>query len=427
MRMRLASVLILAGLLNAQQLDPAEKKIAAAVDAGVPESIALLEKVVNINSGTMNAQGVRQVADVFRPQFEALGFQVRWVPMDRIQRAGHLIAERRGSRGKRVLLVGHMDTVFEPSSPFQKFIRRGDIAEGPGVDDMKGGLVVMLYALKALHAAGALDDTQLTAVLTGDEESPGEPLAIARADLIEAGKRSDAALEFEAGHRTDGRDFATIARRGYVGWRLRTTGNGGHSSQIFGEKLGYGAIYEMARILTAFQEQLREPDLTCNVGLIAGGTKTGFDAASATISAASKANIVPAEAVAYGDLRALTQAQVERTQSRMRQIVARHLPGAGAAIEFEDGYPPMSPTDGNRKLLQVLNGVNRDLNLEAMDALPPALRGAGDISFVAPFVDSLSGFGAIGSGAHAPGETIDLSRLPVQMKRAALMIYRLTR
>ncbi|MBX9603379.1 MAG: M20/M25/M40 family metallo-hydrolase [Bryobacteraceae bacterium] len=425
--MRLASVLILAGLLNAQQLDPVEKKIAAAVDAGFPKSLALLEKVVNINSGTMNLEGVRRVADVLRPEFEALGFQVRWVPMDRLKRAGHLVAERQGSQGKRLLLVGHMDTVFEPSSPFQKFVRRGDIAEGPGVDDMKGGLVVMLYALKALHAAGALEGTRITAVLTGDEESPGEPLSLARADLIEAGKRSDAALEFEAGHRTDGRDFATIARRGYVGWRLRTTGNGGHSSQVFGEKLGYGAIYEMARILTAFQEQLREPDLTFNAGLIAGGTTTSFDASAAMISAASKANIVPAEAIAHGDLRALTQEQVLRTQRKMREIVARHLPGTKAVLEFEDGYPPMSPTGGNRNLLRILNTVNRDLNLEAMDALPPSLRGAGDISFVAPFVDSLSGFGAIGSGAHAPGETIDLPRMPVQMKRAALMIYRLTR
>jgi glutamate carboxypeptidase len=111
----------------------------------------------------------------------------------------------------------------------------------------------------------------------------------------------------------------------------------------------------------------------------------------------------------------------------MRQIVAKHLAGTSAELRFEDGYPSMPATPGNQKLLDLLNAVSRDLNLESLEALPASRRGAGDVSFVAPYVDAISGMGSVGSGGHAPGETVDLSRQAIQMKRAAVMIYRLTR
>jgi glutamate carboxypeptidase len=428
---RFAFGLILATLLPhpalAADLSPAEQKAVQAIEQSIPESVDLLEKLVNINSGTLNAPGVRQIADILRPQFEALGFTVRWVPMDEVNRAGHLIAERTGTRGRKVLLIGHLDTVFEPASPFQKFERRGNIAAGPGTSDMKGGLIVLLYALKGLHAAGALDRSQITVVLTGDEERPGDPLRIARRDLIEAGKRNQVALEFEGGSRNEsGREFATIARRSASMWTLRVKGQEGHSSAIFTDRMGSGAIFEMSRILAAFQEQLKEPDLTFNVGVVLGGAKVDYDEANVTGKVSGKSNIIPPAAVSHGDIRTISDAQLQRVRAKMRQIVEHHLPRTSAEIEFIDEYPSMPPTDGNRALLKVLNGVNRDLNLEAMEPLPPSKRGAGDISFVAPYLDGLSGLGAIGSGAHAPGETVDLTRLPIQTKRAALLLYRLT-
>src|ERR1019366_4841474 len=145
-------------------LSAAERTAARAVDAHNAEALALLERIVNINSGTMNLAGVRAVADVLRPQLESLGFKTRWVDGATFERAGHLIAEHPAS-GPKILLIGHLDTVFEPSSPFQKFVRLDDTtATGPGVIDMKGGDVVMLFALRALRDAGQLDKMNVTAV-----------------------------------------------------------------------------------------------------------------------------------------------------------------------------------------------------------------------------------------------------------------------
>jgi len=348
--------------------------------------------------------------------------------MDEIHRAGHLVAERRGTHGKRVMLIGHMDTVFELSSPFQKWsMKTATVASGPGTSDMKGGLMVMLFALKAMQAAGTLEGANISVFLTGDEENAGEPLTVSRRDFIAAGKASEAAIEFEGGSRSDGRDFATIARRSASLWTLKTTGVEGHSSGIFTEHAGSGAIYEISRILTAFESQLKEPDLTYNTGVIVGGSNVAFDPAKNSGTAGGKSNIIASTAYASGDIRTVTDEQLHRVREKMKQIVANHLPKTGAEITFEDKYPSMAATEGNKALLKVLNGVNLDLNLEAMEPLPPAKRGAGDVSFVAPYVDSISGFGSLGSGAHAPGETIDLSRQQLQTKRAALFIYRLTR
>jgi glutamate carboxypeptidase len=381
---------------------------------------------VNINSGTMNFDGVRAVGAIFRQELERLGFATRWIPMEEANRAGHLVAERHG-RGKRVLLIGHLDTVFEPESPFQKFSREGDLATGPGVVDMKGGLVVMISALRALEHAGTLADTNITVVLHGDEEKPGQPQSISRRDLIEAGKRSDVALCFELTVRQNGRDLGTVSRRGSTAWTLRVTGTGGHSGLIFGDRLGSGAIFEAARTLDAFHGELREPMLTYSVGLILGGTQVDLAPGNDSGSASGKNNVVPARAIAEGDLRALTPEQLDRTKRKMSAIVARHLPRTSATIEFEDHYPPMAPNAQNRAVLEQLNDANRKLGEPPEAEADPMMRGAGDISFVSSFVPSLSGLGLTGKGAHAPGETADLARMPLVTKRAALLLYKLTR
>jgi glutamate carboxypeptidase len=410
--------------LAAQSLSPQQQKIVDAVNADAENSLRLLEQMVNINSGTLNAPGVRRVADLIRPRFEELGFTCRFIPMEEVHRAGHLECTRQGTHGKRVLLIGHMDTVFEPSSPFQKFERKGDVALAPGSEDMKGGLAIILTALKALHTAGALEGTNVTVFLTGDEERHGEPLSISRRDLIEAGKHSDAALEFEAGVRQAGHDMASIARRSSYSWIVKTTGKTGHSAGVFGES-GFGAIYELVRILDAFRQQLREPDLTYNVGLITGGATESYDPSTATAQASGKSNIIPASAEAHGDLRTVTDEQYQRVKTKMGEIGAQHLPDTTAEIEFEDGYPSMPATDANKALLSELNQVNRTLGMDIMEPFDPSRRGAGDLSFVAPYVASISGLGAFGSGGHAPGETIELNSQTPQARRVALFLYAL--
>jgi glutamate carboxypeptidase len=419
-----------AAMLNAQALSDTEQRIARHADASAAEALALLERTVNMNSGTFNVAGVRRVGDAMAAELRPLGFDVRWAELpDSLGRAGHLIAERRGTQGPRILLIGHLDTVFEEDDPFQRFTRIDErTASGPGVIDMKGGNVAIVHALKALHAAGALDDRTITVVLTGDEEDPGMPLSESRRDLIEAARRSDIALSFEAGSRDVAGDFAVIARRSAYEWRLTVEATSAHSSIIFNENAGHGAIFEAARIVNAFYEELRgEEFLTFSPGLIVGGTEANFDADAARGTAFGKANVIPAVAIVTGDLRTISDEQAERTRERMRAIAARSLPGASARITFLDGYPSMPPTDGNRALLTQYDRVSRDLGYGPVQPFDPGRRGAGDISFIAAYVDGLDGLGPQGSGSHTDQERIDLASLPIATKRAALLIYRLTR
>ncbi len=409
-------------------LSSQEKRIVTAAEAETPKAIAMLETLVNINSGTMNLEGVEQVGRLMIRELESLGFTVRWVPMSQVNRAGHVVAEHKGSgRGRRMLLIGHLDTVFEKSSPFQKFVRRGNIAEGPGTNDMKDGLVIMIAALRAMQTAGALKDADIRIVLSGDEEDAGSPLTVSRADMIAAADKSDVALEFEALATDGGKDMGTIARRSAMTWQVRVEAKSGHSSGVFSEDAGFGAGYEAARIIDSFRTQLREPNATYNIGLILGGESVDLSASTTSGSATGKTNIIGATALVRGDLRTLSNEQTERMQERMREIVAQSLPGTKSEITFEESYPAMAPTAGNRALLQQLNVINADLGLEPMGELDPMKRGAGDIAFVADKVDGLVGFGAVGEGSHAPGETVDLSSFDRQIKRTALLMTRLSR
>ena len=414
-------------------LTPAETKMAATVDAEYERTVGLLERLVNQNSGSMNLEGVEIVGRMMRAELEPLGFKVDWVPMAAAKRAGHLIATKKGKAGtKRLLLIAHLDTVFEKDSPFQTFKRLTkagvDEAEGPGAGDDKGGMVTIVAALRAMKAAGTLKDANIEIHMTGDEEDSGDPISIARADLIAAGKRSDAALDFEGLVREEGRDMGSIARRSSNSWTLTATGKSGHSSGIFSANAGDGAIYEISRIITRFRTDLPEPNLTFNVGLIAGGQEASLDADGVRASAKGKTNIIPGIAIARGDFRTLSQEQTERVKAKMSTIVAAHAPLTSATITFEQGgYPAMAPTPGNKALLDRLNGINTDMGLPQMPVLDPLKRGAGDISFVANDVDSIAGLGPYSRGDHAPGETVDLLSIKTQAKRAAIMMSRLSR
>jgi len=410
--------------LQAPKLDRTEQRMRATIAVMRDAQITYLQRVVDIPSSTLNFDGVKQVGAAFRASFDSLGFITRWVAVpDAVGRAGHLVAEHRGKPGAvRILLIGHLDTVVEPAGA--NWVREDSSAKAVGGADMKGGDVVILYALKALQAAGALRDMNVTIVFTGDEEHPGEPLDEARRALIEAGQQSDIALAFEGGNRAD----ATVARRGASGWRVTATGKQAHSAGVFGDAAGYGAIYEVARILDGFRTQLAgEQYLTFNSAIIVGGTDVTYDTTAISGTAASKLNIIPSHALAHGDLRFISDSQLQRTRQRMRDIVAQHLPGTDATITFTDEYPAMSPTPGNARLLAVYDSASRALGYGAVAALDPGRRGAGDISFVAPLIDGLDGLGALGSGSHSPNERVDLKTLPMQTERAALLLYRLGR
>ncbi|TMQ20547.1 MAG: M20 family metallopeptidase [Deltaproteobacteria bacterium] len=406
-------------------LDATERAVVSAVDAGNAAALALLERIVNINSGTMNLAGVREVGAVLRAELDALGFTTRWIDGAGFARAGHLVAER-GRAGRRLLLIGHLDTVFEPSSPFQRFERLSDAAaRGPGIIDMKGGDVIIVQALRALAAAGALDRMAITVVMTGDEEHPGEPLAEARRALIDAAHGAVAAIGFEDGA-GDPR-VANTARRGSTSWTLRVTGTPAHSSQIFRDDVGAGAIFEAARVLEAFRARLSgQQYLTFSPGVALGGTAVALDAPHNQGSAAGKTNVVAREMVVQGDLRAVSPEQLELARATMREIVAQPLPHTRSELDIADGYPPMAPTEGNRRLLALYDAASRDLGLGPVAAVDPLKTGAADVSFVANLVPmALDGIGLCGQDDHTDKETADLRMLPAQTKRAALLLYRL--
>ena len=405
--------------------DKSERKLVAAVDRHAPAALSLLRRTVDINSGTMNPAGVREVGRVFAAEFQDIGFTIQWVDGTAWGRAGHLIATRRGN-GPKVLLIGHLDTVFEPDSPFQRYEQLSDsLARGPGVCDMKGGNVIMLLALRALKDAGALGRLDVTAVLTGDEEMMGAPPESARRDLIAAADYADVAIGFEDG---DGDPrHAVIARRGNTSWVLRVAGTPAHSSQIFRPDIGSGAIYEAARILTAFHDSLTvEPYLTVNPGLVVGGTTIGFRPDSSRGAAFGKNNVIAESTLVTGDLRTLSVEQRERAKEIMRRIVAASPPHAGAEITFTDGYPPLAHSDGNRRLLALYDKASRDLGTGPVTEVDPARAGAADVSFTEGRVMmAIDGIGMRGDGGHTVGETAAMKWFPWQAKRAALMLARL--
>jgi glutamate carboxypeptidase len=412
-------------MVFAQKLSKTEKKIIKSIETNNAAAIDFLEKVVNINSGTLNAKGVQQVGMVFKDAFDQINFKTNWIEMPQeMNRGGHLFAETSGKRGKKLLLIGHLDTVFEEDSPFQTFEMVNDsIAHAPGGNDMKGGDVILLYALKALHDNGLLNNSQIIVAFTGDEESTGKPLAISRKDLIEAAKRSDIALNFET---STGFNYATVARRGSSGWKVEVEGKRAHSSGIFNDYTGAGAIFEMSRILNEFYKEVRgEEFLTFNPGTLLGGTFVTYDEMTSKGTAFGKTNVVAQSAVVHGGLRFISEEQKENAREKMRAIVANNLPQTSATISFTDSYPAMGPTPGNQRLLEELSQVSVDLGYGEVLGYDPGKRGAADISFVAQYVDCLDGLGSMGNGAHTPQETINLNTIEDLTKRTAILIYRL--
>jgi glutamate carboxypeptidase len=399
------------------------------IDDHAEDSMDLLQEIVNIGSGTMNHDGVRKVGDVLQAELDALGMATEWIEQPaELQRGDHLVGRLDGTRGKKIVLIGHLDTVFEATDDFQAFSREGNIGRGPGVEDMKSGDVVIVYALKALKVIAALDGAQIVVFYTGDEEKPGRPLSISRKDLIEAGKWADIGLGFESAMNFDGTDWATIARRSAGEWRLEVTGKQAHSSSVFSEETGAGAIFEAARILSEFYDEVRgEEHLTFNAGTILGGTDIEYDFEQNRGRTFGKTNVVPRKAIVHGGLRTITIEQQQRAKAAMRAIVERHLPHTDASITFDDGYPPMSPTEGNKGLQEKLSRINEELGRGPMPALDPSRRGAADVSFVAPYTDALAGLGALGEGGHTPNENLELDSMALAIKRAAILIYRLTR
>lgn len=410
---------------NAQSLQPIEQKLIKKIEEHYPAMMELLKNSVNINSGTFNVAGVKAVGQLYAKELEKLGFTIEWINMpDSLKRAGHLVATRKGNKGKKIMLLGHLDTVFEPDMPSNPFTVLNDSTiTGQGINDMKGGDVIIIAAMKAMHELNLLNNASITIYMTGDEENAGEPRTVSRGDFIARAKQQDVVLAFEG---ASGLNTIATARRGASSWELTVEGKQGHSSGVFGSG-GYGAIYEAARIVNSFRETLsKEQYLTFNPGIFIGGSEVSANFEQQRGEASGKTNIISPKTFVNGDLRFLTEEQKNNARNAMRKIVSESLPGAKASISFQDGIPSMAPTKGNEALANILSKTSEDMGLGKVVPGNPGSRGAGDISYVAAYADCLDGLGASGRGAHAPGETLNSKQFPILMKRATLFIYRLT-
>ena len=421
----LVSLLLLTSQPCMANSNDIEEKIVHHINQHLQQSQALLEKTVNINSGTMNFSGVKAVGAAYATEFEELGFETLWVDGSEFNRAGHLVASY-GNMGPKILMIGHLDTVFAKDDHFQTFLPVDDThIAGPGITDMKGGDVIIISALRTLKALNLLDKVNIKVVMTGDEESSGKPLSLSKKALIDAAKWADIALGFED---ADGDiKTAVVARRGSINWQLEVTGKPAHSSQIFTDQVGYGAVFETARILNAFREKLAGVgNITFNPGLIAGGTEVSTDAETSTLQAFGKTNVVAKSVVVKGGIRTLSLQELEHAKQVMQEIVADSLLHTSGRLTFEEGYPPMAPTDKNYALLEMYSDVSESLGYGPIAPVNPRNAGAADISFAANYVEmAIDGLGLMGEGGHTKDEVADMTTFSQNMHKTAVLLYRL--
>jgi len=189
-------------LTSHAELDENEKKIIEQVDVNLPLALKEIEQAVNINSGSLNIEGVKKVGKLATEQLEAIGFTVEWLDGSAFKRAGHVLAthESKNPSAIKILMIGHLDTVFAKHDDFTTYKQLGaDQASGPGVADMKGGNTIIITALKSLQSLNLLENVSIKVLLTGDEESSGRPLNLSKKAIVDAAIWADVALGYENG------------------------------------------------------------------------------------------------------------------------------------------------------------------------------------------------------------------------------------
>lgn len=347
-------------------------------------AITLLERLVVQNSFTDNPQGGAVVAEMLATELRSIPeiSSVRLIPSDKY--APHLVATTDDTTPNFIALVGHLDTVF-PSGTFEGFRRDGALLRGPGVLDMKGGLVVVLEALRALSHVGVLSNVPLRLVIVSDEEvgSPEGRFVIER-EL--AGAR--AALVFEAGR---AKDVVITSRRGTGSARALATGKSAHSGNAHAE--GANAIRALCRFVEE-AEQLTDyaRGVTVNVGIIRGGTSK---------------NTVPDQAEALLDLRYERLADSETLIARLEDAARRvAIPGTTVTLTKQLARPPLERTDANVALYQAYAACARDAGLG--DGEAPLVGGGSDAATTAALgITSIDGLGPRGAGFHTHDERVE--------------------
>jgi len=376
---------------------PAAAELERAVSARFPRFLDELAALVNIDSGSYTPAGVDRVADFVAAQLGELGATVERIshqPAAGEQQLGDLVIGRLAGDGPRVLVIGHMDTVFDPGTAAARPFRiTGQRATGPGVSDMKGGLLAALHAIAALHVAGV--HPSVTFVANPDEEI-GSPFSTRHIRRLAA--EHDAALVTECA-RANG-DIVS-ARKGIADYRITLTGRAAHAG-VEPEK-GRSAILEAARQVVALHDlNGRWPGVTVNAGVIGGGTRP---------------NVVAEHCRIELDLRATTAAEFETAAEEVARIVSRAtIDGVATELSGVAHHPPMERSPAGARLAALATNIAAELGFTVRDA---ATGGASDANTTsAAGLPSLDGLGPIGGDDHSVDEWLDVGSI---VPRTALL------
>jgi len=373
-------------------------KIMQALDSRETEMLDLLEKLVNIDSGTYLKAGVNRIADIIAPKLGQLGFDV-----ERLSQADfgdHLLARKGGSAAKRLLCIGHMDTVFPDGEAKRRPLRtEGDNAYGPGVIDMKGGIVVLLYSLQALMEADPnLYRSLDLAVILNSEEEIGSPTSTPY--IIREAKKADTVCVLEPA-RPKGQ--VVIKRKGVGKYCLTVHGKAAHAGVQ--PEMGISAIEEMARTILELHALTDfEDGLTVNVGVITGG---------------SRSNIIAEQAYAEIDVRAVDQAQMDHAEKELNRVCRPHRDGIRMELTGGIEFPPMLKTQRSLELLRLVQEAGREVGADIDEMFTGGGSDGNNTSHYAPTID---GLGPQGTGAHSPDETLIVPSLLKRSKVLALFV-----
>jgi glutamate carboxypeptidase len=368
-----------------------------------PEFLEVLETMVNVDCGSYSPDGVNRIADLCERRFLEHGWEVERRVHDGAPRLGDMVIGRlAGAGGSSVLLVGHMDTVFDDGTAAERPFRvEGNIARGPGVSDMKAGLLAGFFATHVLQDAGFDGFGTITYVCNPDEEI-GSPFS--GPVIRELARRHDAALVLE-GARENG-DIVS-ARKGITDYTIRILGRAAHAG-VEPEK-GRNALLQAAHTILAIQGlNGRWPGVTANVGVARGGTRS---------------NVVAERCELQVDLRSPELPTLEEAEAGIERICAETaVPDVTLTVEAHGWHRPMEKKEGAQRLVDIAISAASELGFELHDA---ATGGASDANTTsAAGTPTIDGLGPVGGDDHAPAEWVDLTSIVPRTALLAAIISR---
>lgn len=402
-RTLLAATLALSFALPAYSAEP-HKQIQADAEQYKDQALKLLERLVNIDSGSGYEPGLTQVRDIAVDELKQLGFSIQLVP-DKAANSSHVVATLKGTGKAKILLMAHMDTVFKEGSAAERpFHIKDGRAYGPGVMDDKGGIVAGIYALKVLKNQGFKDYAQITFLLDASEETGSD----AASELIRTtAKGHDVTLNLEPGRPADG---LVVWRKGSATAVVEVKGKAAHAGVA--PELGRNAAMEVAhQILQLGKLGDEEKKTTINFTVLKAGDRT---------------NVIPDQATAKADVRAALPEEFDRIEKDLARVSADKLiPETEVKTSLQRGLPPMPQTAESDKLVAIAQGIygelGKTLTIEGSG-------GAADASLSAGVgTPTLDGFGIVGGNIHTPEEYAEVESVAPRVYLLSRMIMELAK